>query len=64
MQLIIELSEGKNLVLHERHVTTEEMQRITNWFENETTPVIKFNNNSTGTTNYIARQAISCIIEG
>ena len=63
MQLTIELQEGKIIDLHERHVSIQEMDNITNWFENEVTPIVKFINNSTSTTHYLARQAIIRIIK-
>lgn len=63
MELTIELLEGKEINLYERHIDVQEMERITNWFENETTPIIKFVNNSTNTTQYISRQGIVRIVQ-
>ncbi|WP_202710591.1 hypothetical protein [Sporosalibacterium faouarense] len=63
MELTIELIEGKTIALEERHLAIEEMERIVDWFENETTAVIKYNNNSTNTTNYISRNGIIMIVQ-
>ncbi|MGF7056462.1 hypothetical protein [Brassicibacter mesophilus] len=64
MQLIIELINGYSYTLQERHVSAEEMMRISNWFENETSQVIKLSYDTTNTKHQIARQAISRMVFG